>query len=301
MELEGTILYGRAFEPMRGRVVVEDGEITAVEAADVDSDRLILPAFVNAHTHVSDSIAKEAGGGLSLEELVAPPDGLKHRLLREASHEELVAAMERSFGFMEQSRTGAFVEFRGAASTASGPSRKPSGSDLESVVLGRETVEAMETSDGFSASGRTTRSSARSARPRRRLNCSASTPAKSTHRTSIPRWTWTRTSSSTWCTPMTSTSTGSPTARFRSPSARARTSSPASEWRPSRNWPSARRSRSGRDNVFLNSPSMFREMEFTAKLADVPAAEVLRMATVNGAEMAGLNCGLVEEGRDARL
>jgi cytosine/adenosine deaminase-related metal-dependent hydrolase len=57
----------------------------------------------------------------------------------------------------------------------------------------------------------------------------------------------------------------------------------------------------GTDNVFLNSPSMFREMEFAAKLADVPATEVLRMATRAGAEIAGLNCGTIEPGRDARL
>jgi cytosine/adenosine deaminase-related metal-dependent hydrolase len=57
----------------------------------------------------------------------------------------------------------------------------------------------------------------------------------------------------------------------------------------------------GTDNVFLNSPSMFREMEFAAKLADVPTREVLRMATINGADIAGLNCGLIEPGRDAAL
>ena len=57
----------------------------------------------------------------------------------------------------------------------------------------------------------------------------------------------------------------------------------------------------GTDNVMLNSPSMFREMEFDAKLADVSAREVLRMATVNGARIAGLDCGVVAEGRPAKL
>jgi cytosine/adenosine deaminase-related metal-dependent hydrolase len=57
----------------------------------------------------------------------------------------------------------------------------------------------------------------------------------------------------------------------------------------------------GTDNVMLNSPSMFREMEFTAKLTDVPAADILAMATHHGADIAGLNCGVVEPGRDARL
>jgi cytosine/adenosine deaminase-related metal-dependent hydrolase len=59
----------------------------------------------------------------------------------------------------------------------------------------------------------------------------------------------------------------------------------------------------GTDNVMLNSPSMFREMEFAAKLSDdrVTAPDVLRMATVAGADLAGLNCGCIEPDRDARL
>ncbi len=57
----------------------------------------------------------------------------------------------------------------------------------------------------------------------------------------------------------------------------------------------------GTDNVMLDSPSMFREMEFAAKLTDATAVEVLRMATAAGAAVAGLNCGAIEPGRDARL
>ncbi|MFW6318346.1 MAG: amidohydrolase family protein, partial [Halorubrum sp.] len=57
----------------------------------------------------------------------------------------------------------------------------------------------------------------------------------------------------------------------------------------------------GTDNVMTDSPSMFREMEFAAKLSDLPAPEVLRMATVNGAAIAGLNRGVIEPGADADL
>jgi cytosine/adenosine deaminase-related metal-dependent hydrolase len=57
----------------------------------------------------------------------------------------------------------------------------------------------------------------------------------------------------------------------------------------------------GTDNVMLNSPSMFREMALTAKLTDASTREVLAMATISGAEIAGLNCGLIEKGRDAKL
>jgi len=57
----------------------------------------------------------------------------------------------------------------------------------------------------------------------------------------------------------------------------------------------------GTDNVMLNSPSMFREMAFTEKVSDASSREILEMATVNGAELAGLDCGVIEEGRPAKL
>lgn len=303
LQLEGTILRGRSFEPVDGRVVVEDDEITAIERANVDSDQIILPAFVNAHTHIGDSIAKEAGGGLSLEELVAPPDGLKHRLLRDASSSELVAAMQRSFGFMEQSGTGAFAEFReGGVDGVEAIETALSGSSLESVILGRETIDAMAESDGFGASGasdgefgRERRATAEADKlfgihagevdesdinPALDLNPDFlvhMVHAKGLHLdrvedSEIPVAVCPRSN--------LVTDVGLP---------------PIDEL--------AERTTValGTDNVMLNSPSMFREMEFTAKLADVSAAEVLRMATIHGAEMAGLRCGLVAEGREARL
>ncbi len=103
--LEGTILTWRLFKAVEGRVVVEDGEITAVEETAVDSDDIVSPAFVNAHTHIGDSIAKEAGAGLSLDELVAPPDGLKHRLLRAASPQRRSPRWSGRF-VLEQAGTG---------------------------------------------------------------------------------------------------------------------------------------------------------------------------------------------------
>jgi cytosine/adenosine deaminase-related metal-dependent hydrolase len=57
----------------------------------------------------------------------------------------------------------------------------------------------------------------------------------------------------------------------------------------------------GTDNVMLNAPSMFREMAYTAKRFDVTAREVLRMATTAGAEIAGLDCGVIAPDRRAAL
>ncbi len=41
----------------------------------------------------------------------------------------------------------------------------------------------------------------------------------------------------------------------------------------------------GTDNVMMNTPSMWREMEFTSKLFDVSDRDVLKMATVNAAKL----------------
>jgi len=301
--LTGTIFRGREFEPIEGRIVVENGVIDAIEETTVDASQWIVPAFVNAHTHIGDSIAKEAGGGLTLEELVAPPDGLKHRLLREASREELVAAMERTISFMKRAGTAAFVEFReGGVEGVDAIEAALSGSQVESVVLGRETIEAMEASDGFGASGANDGDFSRERNATDRaeklfgihageVDESDINPALDldpdflVHMVHAESLHLDRVGDSE--VPVVVCPRSNVVTNVGRP--------------PIDDLADRTTVALGTDNVMTNSPSMFREMEWAAKLSDVSAAEVLRMATINGAEIAGLNCGLVEEGRDADL
>ncbi|PSP48693.1 nucleoside deaminase [Halobacteriales archaeon QH_7_69_31] len=303
MELSGTILAGDDYEPLEGRVVVEDGEIAAVERTATDSNDIVCPAFVNAHTHVGDSIAKEAGRGLSLDELVAPPDGLKHRLLGEASRNEKIQAMARSLSFMEAGGTGAFLEFReGGREGVEALAEAAADVGVEPVVFGRGGIDVLEAADGFGASGAhdddfsTARAAAREAgKPfaihAGEVDADDIDPAMDlepdhlvhmVHAESMHLERVEDSGTPVVVCPRSNLVTGVGLPPV--PDLLERTTVAL-----------------GTDNVFLNSPSMFREMAYTAKLFDVDAAEVLRMATAAGAEIAGLNCGTISSGREARL
>ena len=55
--------------------IIDIGTTPLSEGIDL-CGALVIPAFIDAHTHIGDGIAKEAGVGLSTEEAVSPPDGL---------------------------------------------------------------------------------------------------------------------------------------------------------------------------------------------------------------------------------
>lgn len=73
---------------------------------------LVLPTFINAHTHIGDSFAKEMGYNYTIEEVVEPPNGLKHRLLADASEEELLFSIRDACLEMLSTGTSTFVDFR---------------------------------------------------------------------------------------------------------------------------------------------------------------------------------------------
>ena len=75
---------------------------------------LIVPSFVNAHTHIGDSFIKNKNLDLpkDINKLVAPPDGLKHKLLKDATETELIDGMEESINLMKKSGTSVFCDFR---------------------------------------------------------------------------------------------------------------------------------------------------------------------------------------------
>jgi len=109
--LKGTIIYGDEFEPIDGYITIDNGIIKHVEESAVETDVIIAPCFVNAHTHIGDSVIKDPPF-MPLPDLVQPPDGLKHRILRQTSYSDLVSSISASIKDMIKTGTCAFCDFR---------------------------------------------------------------------------------------------------------------------------------------------------------------------------------------------
>lgn len=79
------------------------------ESAEIHG--LILPQTVNCHTHLGDAFIIRPEK-CSVEELVAPPNGLKHRMLRTVGQEEQVSSMREAISRMASAGSSHFIDFR---------------------------------------------------------------------------------------------------------------------------------------------------------------------------------------------
>ena len=114
----GIILKGQNLIPSKENIVVDGGKIIQIkkdakEGKIIDVDgAVVCPSFINGHIHIGDSIIKDDGYGLSLSEMVKPPDGVKHKALANATDEELIHAMQESMWDMVNSGTTHFIDYR---------------------------------------------------------------------------------------------------------------------------------------------------------------------------------------------
>lgn len=303
MIIEGTVLRGPDFTPVEGRVVCEDGRIVAIEEEPVESGRIVLPSFINAHTHIGDSIAKEAGRDLTLEELVAPPDGLKHRLLRESSREEMVGAIRESIRFMRSGGVTAFVDFReGGADGVAVLREAAAGLPIDAFAMGRDELRALEAGDGYGASGAADADFTRERAAAREASKPFGIHAGENRTDDIDP---ALALEPDYLVHMVNANTeqlarvgdqGIPVVVCPRANLVTNVGLPPIEELVERTTVAL-----GTDNVMLNSPSMFREMEFAAKFTNLDSRDVLAMATRAGAELMGVDAGTIEKGREARL
>ncbi len=115
----GTVLFGEDMRAIKANIVIEEGIITEISKNKINSGKkidasgsIVAPAFINSHVHTGDSIARDVGDGKSIDEIVKPPDGLKHKILSESPPEGIINEMKQSMEDMLASGTTTFVDFR---------------------------------------------------------------------------------------------------------------------------------------------------------------------------------------------
>ena len=79
----------------------------------IDCENLLLiPGFINAHTHIGDSIAKDLSINSDVDSKIHPMIGLKQKILRETPDKELIRFMRKSAQSMLKKGITTFVDFR---------------------------------------------------------------------------------------------------------------------------------------------------------------------------------------------
>ena len=112
LTLSGIVVCGDEFEAKEGYLVIAQGRIKEIgdEKVQTAIKGIIIPSFVNTHTHIGDSVAKEPDF-MPIEKLVGP-GGFKHKILVETPFEALVYAMRDTIEEIFAIGTQLFADFR---------------------------------------------------------------------------------------------------------------------------------------------------------------------------------------------
>jgi len=132
----------------KGYVVVEDGKIEGVGIGDYegrsdgkmyDGEGVIaIPGFINAHTHIGDSLGKDIGVDSAFEARIHPIHGIKNKILRKSKRAHLVKFMRSSAMSMMRNGIIAFADFREGGLEGIEQLRDAiSGLSIKAIVLGR--------------------------------------------------------------------------------------------------------------------------------------------------------------------
>ena len=112
------VLCGDNMEVQRTNIIIDENEIVELSDR-VEKGKIIdgngcvaVLSLINSHVHIGDSVAKDVGDGEPIDKIVKPPNGIKHRILSETSPEYMIKAMRSSMEYMLKTGTTTFVDFR---------------------------------------------------------------------------------------------------------------------------------------------------------------------------------------------
>jgi len=99
---------------------------------------LLIPGLINSHTHIGDSVGKDVSINSSVDSKIHPVFGVKQKILSETPKKELIRFMRRSAISMLKKGITTFVDFReGGINGIQLLKQALKGIPIRSIILGR--------------------------------------------------------------------------------------------------------------------------------------------------------------------
>src|SRR5215208_5089011 len=116
-----SLLLGRELEYVeRGYIEIKSGKMSSTSAGNYKGSGkkldakgfIVIPGFINAHTHIADSIGKDIAAGQRLDARVHPVFGAKSKILQKSLPDHLKTFIRNSAILMMKKGIVAFADFR---------------------------------------------------------------------------------------------------------------------------------------------------------------------------------------------
>ena len=326
-----------------GEYITEIGEKLRPQNKEQTIDAsglLMMPGLINSHTHIGDSIAKDVGINSDVETKIHPVSGFKQKILKSSDISHLASFMKSSCFSMIKKGITTFVDFREGGIEGTRALRSAtSGVPIRSVILGRieyyqdaksiqrntpfpETKkplmdDLLKTADGIGISGPNefSNSALKEFSKTKKLRAIHSSETEESVRISQKSFNKTETQRALLSKPdflvhMTYASKKDLQLAAKSDTSIVvcpRANGSLAEGIPDVDLmlQSGCNIGIGTDNVMINSPDMFREMDYLWKVSmglkkkRIPPVEILKMATVNASNYLGGKIGIIEKNKIA--
>ena len=310
--------------------------VSSKNAVDCDG-LLLIPGLINSHTHIGDSVAKDLGLNKDVDSKINPIFGMKQKILRETPPKKLIQFMRKTCQSMIKKGITCFVDFReGGLDGVFMAKNALDGIPIRSVILGRiekyqskdqikknlsmsdhykkELKFLLEYSDGLGISGSNENSDSflkefSKTKKIRAIHCaetkqSASKSRLMTKKTEVQRGLLLKPHFLIHMTYATKSDLRSAAKKTNGIVVCPRANASLAEGIPDVTEMLKMKCNItiGTDNVMINSPDLFREMDFLWKVTmginqkRIDPKKIVKMTTVNAGKLLGKKIGCIKEG-----